>query len=349
MNNKMKVAAITDKEKVEILDVRKPTPGKGEVLVKIKANAICTWEQRTFNGVVGRPLPFVGGHEMSGYIEAIGENVDEGDYPIGQKVSIRAVYACGACDYCRKGKEDLCLNMTKEIEEPHKEIWGPGGLGEYLVAPTKDIYKLPADLPYEYGAFTEPLACVVNSVEKGKVELADDVLIIGAGIMGLLHTMVCKLRGARVIVSELDEERRRLAREVGADFTLDPSEEGFDEKVKELTGGAGADAVFNTTAIAEVAKQAINLAAPAGRVIMYSSIHPDKPISVSPNWIHNTQVQITGTVNPSIKSFQTSAKLLSRGIIVPDKLITNKYPLERTQEAFEESIKPETYRILVVQ
>lgn len=349
MNNKMKVAAITDKGKIEILEIKKPKPNKEEILVKIKANAICTWEQRSFTREVNTPLPFVGGHEMSGYIEELGEGVDEKEYPIGQRVSIRGLYACGRCYYCRQGKENLCINMYKSSEDSRKEIWGPGGLGEYVVASIKDIYLLPDDLPFEYGAFTEPLACVVNSVEQANVELANDVVIIGAGIMGLLHVMVCKLRGARIIVSEIDKNRRKLAEELGADIIIDPNNDNLEEKVKEVTNGRGADIVFNTTPIAEVAEDAIKVAGPLGRIVMYSSIHPDKPIEVSPNFIHETQIVITGAVSPTIKSFQTSADLLSKGLIIPEKLITNKYPLEETQAAFEEAIKPESYRILVVQ
>jgi L-iditol 2-dehydrogenase len=345
----MKVAAITETNKVELLEVKRPTPGKGEVLVDIKACALCTWEQRTFAGVIKMPLPFIGGHEMSGVIAEVGEDVNKETYPIGQRVSVRTLYSCGECYYCRQGKENLCENKGKPVVDQHKEIWGPGGLGEYLVVNVKDIYKLPNDLPFEYGAFTEPLACVVNSMEQGKVELGSDVLIIGAGIMGLLHVMVCKLRGARVILSEPDEGRRKLAEELGADVTFDPTKEDLEEKIKSLTQGRGADVVFNTTPIAPVAEQAIKAVGKTGTVVMYSSIHPDKPIEVNPNWIHNSQTKITGSVSPTIKAFHTSSILLSKGLIVPDKLITNKYPIEEAQKAFEEAVKPQSFRVIITQ
>lgn len=349
MNEKMKVAVITEVNKVELLDVKKPTPGEGEILVNIKACALCTWEQRTFSGVLKMPLPFLGGHEMSGVIEEVGEGINLEQYPIGQKVSLRTLYSCGSCYYCRQGKENMCIEAGKPVVDKHKEIWGPGGLGEYLVVTPKEIFKLPNDLPFEYGALTEPLACVVNSVEQGKVELGEDVVVIGAGIMGLLHVMVCKLRGARVILSEPSAERRKIAEELGADATFDPTKEDLVEKVKSLTEGKGANVVFNTTPIAAVAQQAINAVGKLGRVVMYSSIHPDKPIEVSPQWLHSKQVEITGAVSPTIKSFQTSSILLSKGLIVPEKLITAKYPIEEAQAAFELAVKPDSYRVIVTQ
>ena len=348
MGEKMKAAVITDERKVEILEIEKPVPREGEILVNIKACALCTWEQRTFLRIVKMPLPFLGGHEMAGVIEAVGEGVDEEEFPIGQRVTIRSFNSCGRCYYCRQGKENLCINTHKPQPGPRREIDGPGGLGQYLVVRPQDIFKLPNDLPFEYGAFTEPLACVVNSMEQAQVELGNDVVIIGAGIMGLLHVMVSKLRGARVIVSEPDAERRELAKEVGADILIDPAKEDFVETIKSLTEGRGADVIFNTTAIAKVAEEAVNGLGKTGRVVMYSSIHPDEPISVSPNWIHNTQVVITGAVSPPIEAFHTSSILLSKRLIVPEKLISKKFPLEEAQKAFEEAIKPDTYRIVVM-
>lgn len=348
MGEKMKAAVITDEKKVEILEVRKPVPREGEILVNVKACALCTWEQRTFLRIAKMPLPFLGGHEMTGVIESVGEGVDKDEFPIGQKVAVRSFNSCGRCYYCRQGKENLCINAHKPEANPHKEINGPGGLGQYLVAKPKDIFKLPNSLPFEYGAFTEPLACVVNSMKQAQVELGNDVVVVGAGIMGLLHVMVSKLRGARVIVSELDPTRRDKALEAGADIVFDPSKENFVEKVKSLTEGRGADVIFNTTAIAKVAEEAVQGLGKTGRIVMYSSIHPDKPISVSPNWIHNTQVVITGAVSPSVESFHISSILLSKGLIVPDKLISAKFPLDEAQKAFEEAVKPDTYRIVVM-
>ena len=348
MTDKMKAAAIIGEREIEILEVKKPVPKAGEVLINIKACALCTFEQRTYLGIVDMPLPFVGGHEISGVIEAIGEGVDKEEFPIGQRVAVRAFDSCGRCYYCRRGRGNLCINMknANKFDEGEK-INGIGGLAQYMTIDQSCIYKLPEDLPFEYGAIAEPIACVANSIKQGQIELGDDVVIIGAGIMGLLHVMLSKLKGARVIVSEPDKTRRVKAKEAGADIVFDPMEEDFVDKVKFITEGRGADVVFNTTAIAQVAEQVIKGIRNSGRVVMYSSIHPDKPISVSPSWIHNSQVTITGAVNPTVESFETSVTLLSKGLINPKNLISGSFKLDNAGDAFKEAIKPDTYRIIV--
>ncbi len=308
MGEQMKVAVFTDVRKVELREVARPQPRKGEVLVKVHACAICTWEQRIFSGVTHMPLPFVGGHEVAGTIEQLGEGVDPKKWRIGQKVAPRL---------------------------------------EYLILKTNCLFKLSDSLPFEQGALSEPLACVTHSVERAGIELGNDVVIIGAGIMGLLHLQLARKRGGFVIVSEPTEERRALASRLGADVVIDPTHEDPVQRVKELTGGRGADVVFDTVAVSAAADQAIQMAGPMGKVIFYSSIHPDKPISISPNMMHHTELTITGSVSPSVRDFLRSTTLLSKGMMEVTPLITDIVPLDRVQQAFEESLDPKNYRIVV--
>lgn len=347
MEKKMRAAAIVGERKVEVVNVRKPEPEKGQIRLKIKACALCTWEQRVFTRVSKMPLPFIGGHEYSGIIDAIGEDVDESEYPLGQKITVRGLDACGKCYYCRRGKQNLCTEIGKARKDPSKEIYGPGGLGEYLVVNIESVYKMDDDVDFLNAALTEPVACVINSLEQANIELADDVIVIGAGIMGMLHVMLSKMRGARVIVSEPDEKRRNFALSLGADIAFNPIEEDPVEKVKSLTEGRGADVVFNTTAIAAVAETAVNMLGKTGRVVMYSSIHPDKPINVSPQWLHNSQAIVTGAVSPSIKSFEIASKLISKKVLPVEKVISEVYDLDDVQKAFESALKLDTYRVLV--
>jgi len=348
MSEKMKVAAITDERKVEIKRVTKPVPSADQILINIKACALCTWEQRAFTRLTKMPLPFVGGHEISGVIEAVGEKVKVSDFPIGQKVAVRLINACGKCYFCRSGLENLCVEINN-MDDSNMEIPGTGGLGEYIAVNASQVYKLSEDISFEHGAFAEPLACVANSIEQGNIRLGETVVVIGGGVMGMLHVMLSKLKGAYVIISEPDEVRRKLALELGADMAINPLEGDPVERIKSLTEGRGAEVVFNTTPVSAVAEQAINMAGYAGRVVMYSSIHPDKPISVSPQWLHKSQAIITGAVSPSIRSFETAVRLLSKGLINPHKLIAGTYSLDEAQKAFEAAAVPNTYRIIVMQ
>ncbi len=346
MNEKMKVVAIADERKVEIKEVRKPAPKADQILMKIKECAICTWEQRTYTRESRMPLPFVGGHEIVGEVAALGTGVNEKEFPIGKKIVARLINVCGKCYFCRRGEENLCVEINN-LDSSEMEIPGTGGMGEYLVISASQAYQIPDEIPDEKAVFAEPLACVLNSIEKGRIELGDDVVVLGGGIMGMLHVMCAKLSGARVIMSEPDAERRRIAGALGCDITCNPLETDPVEFIKSVTEGRGAEVVFNTTPISQVAKQAVQMTAYMGRCVMYSSQHPDKPFEISPNWLHNSEAVITGAVSPSVRSFNRAVNLLAKSIINPEKLISGIYTMEKADEAFEAAVRPDTFRIII--
>ena len=346
MRDMMKAVAVVGREEINIIEMTKPVPKQGQILVKVKACALCTYEQRVYNGTKKMPLPFVGGHEFTGVIDQVGSGIDPESYKIGTKVAVRVLYKCGSCYYCRRGKENLCVEINRStVTEPG--ISGIGGLGEYIVADTTQVWKLPDDISFEKATFAEPIACVVNSIENGDPKLGDDVVIIGGGVMGLLHLMLSKLRGARTIMSEPDESRRKMAAELGCDVVIDPLKEDPVQVVKELTHGRGAEVVFNTTPIAAVAEQAVQMTGNVGRCVMYSSQHPDIPIQISANWLHHSEAIITGAVSPSVHSFEAAINLLSKNLINPEKLISGIYDYTQGSEAFEMAVTPGSYRVVI--
>ena len=127
MDEKMKVVAIVDERKVEVKEVRKPKPKANQILMKINACAICTWEQRTFTRESHMPLPFVGGHEIVGEVAGLGEGVSEKEFPIGSKIVARLINVCGKCYFCRRGEENLCVELNN-LDNSEMEIMGTGGL-----------------------------------------------------------------------------------------------------------------------------------------------------------------------------------------------------------------------------
>ena len=346
MSENMNVIAFTDKLKVEVTPVKKPIAKAHQVIMKVHGCSICTFEQRMFRGVVHIPFPYVGGHEVFGEISEIGSNVDAKAYPIGQKIVGRLLNACGECYYCRRGEENLCINGNK-LETDQMDIPGLGGLSQYIALSAKQVYKVANDTPLKVGVFAEPLACVLNSIEIGHPNFGDDVVVLGGGIMGQLHVMLAKMSGCRVIMSEPDEIRRKHAEKLGCDITINPMETDPVAFVKNLTEGRGAEVVFNTTAVGVVAKQAVDMTAPLGRVIMYSTVEPDVPFSVSGKWIHNTQVNITGAVSPTVRSFERASQMLSKKIIDPSSLVYAVYNYHDAQKGFEDAIDPKTMRVVI--
>ena len=337
-----KVCVMTAAETLETREMELIRPAPGQVLVRVDSCAICTMEQRVFRGQM-KKYPFAGGHEMAGTVQETGDGVNE--LKPGDKVTIRMLTACGQCYYCRNGHENLCVISFKA--SVHKGLDGPGGLAEYMLVDAGSVYKVASDLPLEHAALAEPLACCVHSVNQGNPGLGDDVVVIGAGVMGAFHVQLAKLRGARVIVCEVDAGRLKLAEKLGAHVLIDSSAEDPVAKVKELTGGRGADVVFCTAALAELAAQAVAMTGKTGRCVMYSSFHPDVPIDLDVNKVHYSEMVITGSVNPTKKDFLTSTRLLSGRLIDPSLLVSETVPLDRIDYAFRRAIDPQTYRIIV--
>lgn len=337
-----KVAVIEDVKKIVFKEVRKREPEDRQVLVKVDSCAICTLEQRVYNGVMNR-YPFAGGHEAAGTVEAIGKKVK--GVQVGDKVAVRLLNSCGECYYCRNGHENQCT--TSFIAETQECAMGPGGFAEYMMMDASDVYKMDPKIDLTHAALSEPLACCVHSIENGQIGLGDDVVVIGVGIMGALHIQLAKLKGARVIACELDDTRLEIAKKMGADILINSGKSDPVKEIQKITEGRGADAVFCTVPVAALAKQAVDMSGKLGRVVFYTSFHPDNPIEVSPNKVHSTEQIITGSVNPMKKDFLIATRLLSGKLIDVSALISDCIPLENIEKAMEKAIRPDTYRIIV--
>jgi 2-desacetyl-2-hydroxyethyl bacteriochlorophyllide A dehydrogenase len=342
MNNKYKVALISDERKLEIVEKNLKQPEGSQVLVKIDCCAICTLEQRIYNGVMKR-YPFAGGHEAAGIVVAVGTKVKS--LKAGDKVAARLLTSCGECYYCRSGHENQCVISFKA--DIHEGVAGPGGFAEYMMLDARALYKMSDDLDLTYAALSEPLACCVHSVNNANIELGNDVVVIGVGIMGAFHIQLAKMRGARVIACEVDEARLEIAKKMGADILVNSKEVNAIQKIKELTDGRGADVVFCTAALTKLATDSIQMIGKLGRVVMYSSFHPDNPIELSVNSVHSTEMNITGAVNANTRDFLVATKLLSNKLIDTSLLISEVVPFEKIEYAFERAIDPKTYRIIV--
>lgn len=337
-----KVSVMTAENTVEFRELELPRPQAEQVLVKVDSCAICTMEQRVYTGKM-QYYPFCGGHEVSGTVAEVGAGVRVASP--GDKVTVRLLTACGQCYYCRSGHENQCEVSFKAAV--HAGLGGPGGLAEYMLVDAGTVYPMEDDIDLTGASLTEPLACCVHSVGQGDVRLGDDVVVIGAGVMGCFHIRLAKLRGARVIACEVDPARLEMARRMGADVLVNSGETDPVAAVKGSTGGRGADVVFCTAALVDLAGQAVAMTGKLGRCVMYSSFHPKKPIDLDVNNVHYSEMIITGSVNPNRRDFLTAARLLSYKMVDPLPLISEVVPFERLDYAFQRAIDPKTYRIVV--
>jgi threonine dehydrogenase-like Zn-dependent dehydrogenase len=253
---------------------------------------------------------------------------------------------CGYCESCRRGLDNICDNNRKPFR--NTDVPGPAGLAEYILLDDYQLYKANNATSFEEICLTEPVACVLRSVRKAQVERADNVVVIGAGIMGLLHLYLAKQTGARVIVSEPNPERAAFAKKMGADETIDPTQDPFIEQVKALTGGRGADAIFCAMSIASAVEEAIGAAAKGGRVLVYASIHPrDTKITVDPNLFHSNEIVLTGTVSQDKEDVLQTVRMISGGLIDVKPFISLVLPFEKLEEGLQAALRPDTYRVIV--
>ena len=336
MSQTMHAIVFTEKGKVEIREFPKPVCDPDKILIKTEYCALCTYEQRVFSGVHHDPLPLIGGHEVSGTIVEVGKELAGSGWEIGQKVVYGVTHPCGVCTHCREGNAQACEHFTNQKILPGQSIIGSGGLSEYVMGNPHSVFKY-YDVSAEEASLIEPVSCVVHSVESVNPQFGDYVVIIGAGIMGLLHTELCVHKGACVIVVDMNEERLELAKRIGAKHVINPSKENTKEKVFSYSRGLGASAVFDTTPIASVAEECVDYLGQMGKLMIYSGIYPDHPISVSPHKIHKKAISILGSANSNEHDFIVASKLVSEGIIDVKQFISGIYDAKDCQKAFEEA------------
>ncbi|MGM0240635.1 zinc-dependent alcohol dehydrogenase [Enterococcus sp. AZ103] len=344
----MKAIVETGIKKIEIQELPMPEIQADEVLMKIRANGLCTNDIRDYLGDTVYSFPRVGGHEFSGEIVAVGAAVNPKHFDVGDHVVKYIIPACGECDYCKTGRENLCVEVANSstFQNPNG-LSGFFGMAQYIAVKSRDLYKYPKEVPFTHSAFTEPLACVVNSVERANILYGQDVLVIGGGVMGLMHVMLAKLQGARIILSEPNEERRKLAEQLGAAITFDPMAEDAVALVKQLTQGRGADVVFNTTANPIIAKQAMDFTAAGGQTFIFSSLHPNNPVPTDLGAVHSHEKVITGTVSPTIRTFYRSVQLIAKGLVDITLLLDKTFDYTQAVEAFEYAMRPETFKTII--
>jgi threonine dehydrogenase-like Zn-dependent dehydrogenase len=340
-----KRAVFVGPRKIRFDELPIPKPGPRQALVKVRACALCTWEQRSYTGE--EPFyPLSSGHEVSGELVELGSKVFT-KANIGDRVVASMLNRCGYCESCRRGMDNICDNNRKPFRD--SDVVGPAGLAEYVLLEDYQLYSASNEVSFEELCLAEPLACVIRSVRKAAVGRADRAVVVGAGIMGMLHLMLLKQAGATVFVSEIDDERASFARELGADGIIDPSDGSFVEKIRKVTDGRGADAILCAVSVGAVVEQAVEAVAKGGRVHVYASIHPrGTHISVDPNLFHSKEIMLTGTMSQDREDMRQAVQMISSGSIDLRPLISLQLPLMRLEEGLQAALRPDTYRVIML-
>ncbi len=338
----MKALKYIGPEKLELRDVATPEPGKDEVLLRVRGCGICGSDVHGWLGLTGRRIPPVTlGHEFAGEIAALGEGVQ--GYAIGDRVVVQPINFCGECVNCRQGLTNMCLN---------KRFFGvlteDGAMAEYIAVPTKLLYRLPKTCDLTTGAMVEPYAVAYGAVKKAGNLAGKDVLIVGAGMIGLcIMQLVLLHKPASVIVSDLSDARLALAKRLGATHTVNSRKEDALEAISRHTDGRMVDWSIEAVGVEPTANQSIKALKIAGTTIWVGMSQREMTINMQD--IVCSARNVMGSFNYTHVEFGEVVDILAEGSLETGALLSEVVSLENAEAAFQHlHHQPDEYIKIVV-
>jgi len=344
----VKAARLYGAKDLRVEEVEKPRISQNEILVRVKTAMICASDIRSYNYGDGRmKLPRILGHEIAGDVVEIGSNV-KAYFNLGMRVTLNPNIFCGRCVFCITGRHELC------DERRALGFDVDGGFAEYLLIPlesvrTGAICEIPENLSYEEAALVEPISCCLHAQTLVKVGAGDTVTIIGAGPMGIMHTIVAKALGAsNVIVSEIIESRLQTAADFGADVAVNPAKDDLISKVLEVTEGRGADVAIVAVGSQSALEQAFGLVSRGGRVSFFAGLPKGKEnVTLNANLIHYKETLASGSFASTPYEFYKTLHLVAAGRLDVKALITHRFGLGNAVQAFETALSGTGLKICI--
>lgn len=329
-------------QKFEIRDLDYKELGSNDVLVKNKACGVCGTDVHIYLGEKGSAEitpPVVLGHEYSGIVEEIGKDVHT--LKVGDHVCIDPNIYCNECVPCRMGKKQNCENLKA------LGVTRNGGFAEYSIVPATQCFKINPNIPFEWAAMAEPLACVLHGIDLANIKPGQSVLIIGGGAIGLLMAQVAKLSGASpVIVSEPVAKRREIALEVGVDGVVDPFGEDIEEALERLSGHKKANVVIECIGKPATIRQAFDLAGFSANIILFGVPSPQATVELPLFDVYKKELHISGSmINPD--THQRAVNLINSGKIKIEPLITHRFSLNHLEEAIQSQMGTDSLKVIV--
>jgi D-arabinitol dehydrogenase (NADP+) len=313
----MKSIVITKPGEIFILEKEIPIPLAKEVLIQVMASGICGTDLHIFNGEYLGSYPVIPGHEFSGVVIEIGDQVKR--FKVGDRVAVEPNISCDNCTNCLNNRQNFCLNWQAI------GVTLPGGMQQYVAVPEKAVFNI-GSLPFDQGAFVEPLSCVVHGVEKAKIALGDRVAILGAGPIGDLILQMVRLQGAsHVTMLENNPGRAELAHKLGADVVV--------EKLEQLTPDYY-DVAIDATGVIPLMNRTVEIVRKGGTVLLFGVPPMGTKLELEAFTIFEKGLTLVSSYTSVRNSFQ-AINLLQTGQINVEPLISHRLSLDEVQEAFE--------------
>lgn len=333
----MKTAYLLSPHQIEIVEKPLPKLNKGEVLVRVKAALTCGTDLKAYlrgHPLIPMPGPF--GHEFSGIIEEIADDVD--GFKVGDAVMLVHTAPCGKCSYCKHGLLNLCEILTKDMML--------GAFSEFMVVNPRvvklNMFHKPEYIEFYEAAFLEPLSCIVHGIKSLSPLQSDNILLIGTGPIGLLFLQVLKSMGMKVSIMGRNKEKLSLAEKLGADriyFT--------DENPIDFTNGFGYDKVVECTGQKEIWIKSVNFVRKGGEVLLFGGLKSGTEVCYDAARIHYDEITLKGAFHYTPNDVKEAVKLISSKKIKLKELISGKFSLSQIQTAFEKLSRGEGIKYLI--
>ncbi|MDR7544146.1 MAG: alcohol dehydrogenase catalytic domain-containing protein [Armatimonadota bacterium] len=328
----MQAARLFGTRDMRVVQVNRPHPARGEVVVRVAYAGICGTDLEIYTGRMPFvrmgwvPLPQTLGHEWSGIVDEVGEGVTE--FAPGDRVTGDVTISCRMCEYCKAGRYNICPNR-RSVGIIRKD----GAFAEFLVMPIHHVYKLPEGLSLEDAAVTEPASCALHAVQRLGPDPGDRIVVIGDGTLGLLALQAARAVGAgRVVLIGSHDEKLAIARQLGAYATVNRHRDDVVQAPLDLLGGK-VEGVIEASGNAAAFGSALRLLRPGGRMVIISIYH--EPVSSADlAFVATNEIVLSGTLaGPNV--FPGLLRLMAEGAIRTRPLITQRLPLAQVPDAFQ--------------
>jgi L-iditol 2-dehydrogenase len=335
----MRAAVYRGKNDVRLETVHVPEIGKGELLVRVHTCGICGTDlKKILTGSHSAPRIF--GHEMAGQVVAIGEGVT--NFSLGDRVMVFHHIPCGECYYCRKKVFAQCP-VYKQVGATAGFEPSGGGFAEYIRVMDwivrKGVVKIPDQVSYEQASFIEPVNTCLKAIELLRLQRDETVLVIGQGPIGIILAALAKRTGATVVTSDLYPQRLKISESFGLKHNVNAGSEDPAQRVSELTGGRGADAVILATAGNSLIKPAMDATRPGGRIMLFAQTQRSE-VAIDPAAVCMDEKTLMGSYSASVDLHEENVNLVFRGEIDFARLISHRFPLEESVEAIRLASHP---------
>jgi L-iditol 2-dehydrogenase len=339
----LKVARLYSFHDIRIEDVPVPEPGPGDALIKTRACGICSGDVMPW--YIEKKAPLVPGHEPAGEVVTLGSEVKT--FKEGDRVFTHHHAPCFSCKYCKRKDYVQCVTWRSSHIIP-------GGVSEYILVPAvnlkNDTFVLPESLSFEDGTLIEPTACAVKGLERAEIREGDTVLVIGLGVMGMINLMMAREYGAgRVIGADKVRFRLDKALEFGADAVIDVSQHDLREELLHITAGEMAELVIVGPNSVYAMGQGLGCVSPGGQALFFTPAKPSEKLILDPNYLYFNDINIITSYSCGPYDTREASRLIEKGVVSAEKLVTHRFPIEATGDAFRLTAKAEnSLKTLVV-